>query len=58
MKAGSLTIPGLNKLAGEVVEVTLTLNLTFKVKVNRLLKSLSKVILTLFLYLAIVVFVY
>ena len=38
MRAGSPAIPGLNKLAGEVVEVTLTLSLTFKVKGNRLLK--------------------
>ena len=38
MRAGSPAIPGLNKLAGEVVEVTLTLSSTFKVKVNRLLK--------------------
>ena len=38
MRAGSPAIPGLNKLAGEVVEVTLTLSLTLRSQQYGILK--------------------
>ena len=38
MRASSPAIPGLNKLAGEVVEVTLTLSLTLRSQQYGILK--------------------
>ena len=46
MRAGSPAIPGLNKLAGEVVEVTLTLSLTLRSQQYGILKYTRDPLLT------------
>ena len=46
MRAGGPAIPDLNKLAGEVVEVTLTLSLTLRSQQDGILKYTRDPLLT------------
>ena len=50
MRAGSPAIPGLNKLAGEVLEVTLTLTLTLRTQLDNTSKYAIHILLKLYTY--------